>query len=128
MKCGLIWARRARTSASIVRVRGASRSASSSLGGHPPGHLLRRPGESRRRGRTVCRDGRHDAVGRHDGGDHRSADRAVGVGAAHLPGAEDDRVSGAQDLLRVGEGAVGVVVGGAVPGQQGGRVGDGDGR
>ena len=46
----------------------------------------------------------------------------------HLAGPQDDGVTGAQDLLGVRAGVPGVVVGDAVPGQQGAGVGDRDGR
>ena len=101
MKCGLICARSARTSASISRVREASSSASSSW---PETHAppRRRRGPGRRWHRARGDQGADDAVAAADGGDDGRPDRAPGVGAGQLGGVEHRRAAGGEGCCGVG--------------------------
>ena len=88
MKCGLIWARSARTSASIARVRGRPSSASSSWleTQRATSSVARtRPAAAAGRRRRGCR---RRARRRRAGPRTRGADRAVRVVAGHLGGVQ----------------------------------------
>ena len=91
------------------------------LGGHPPGDLLGGPGQARRGGRPVGAERGDDAVVGDDRGQHRGADRAVGVVAGHLGGVQHHRAAGREDLAGVPPDVRPVVGALAVPGQRGRR-------
>ena len=93
MKCGLIWARSARSSASIVRVRCRAEVGQLDLGGDPPGDLLGRPGQARRGGRPVGREGADHAVV----GDDRGQRRRCGSGS---PGRRRPRRAASSTTVR----------------------------
>ena len=124
MKCGLIWARSARSSASMtrVRVRASSASASwldtqaatSSVARARPGRGFLGP-----RGEGADDEVVHDERGR-DG----AADRAVRVGAGHVAVVVHHGAAGLAGLLAQGEGRAAVVVADAGPGQHAAGVGD----
>ena len=88
MKCGLIWARSARTSASISRVRLASSSASSSW---PETHCATssaaRASPAVGYGANTC-EGADDPLVDHQRADHRGADRAARLAAAQVAAVE----------------------------------------
>ena len=119
MKCGLIWARSARSSASMARVRWCASSASSTW---PETHAavssVARTSAAEGGLRQVRRERTHDGVVTHQGNNHRTADRAVRIAAAQGISAEHGGATGAQDLLGVCDGLVGVRPAGALPGQR----------
>ena len=122
----LIWARRARTSASIARVRDASSSASSSC---PETHCAissaarARPAVGYGRRRRGCRRD----VRRPPAADHCATDRAAGT--SHGGSRRRSSACGPADRGRDQCGHLrAVVVTGAVPGQAGRGVGEGQGR
>ena len=119
MKWGLIWARRARSSASIVPGALPPEVGQLDLGGHPAGDLLGGPGQSRRGGRPVGAEGGDDPVVGDDRGQHRGADRAVGVVAGDLGGVQHHGAAGGEDLAGVPRDVAAVVGALAVPGERG---------
>ena len=122
MKCGLICARSARTSASISRVREASSSASSSWPRHPAGHLVggahepgrRRAREDLQRPDDPLLDGQRR--------EHDLPDAAAGVVARDVAAVAHRGAAAVRDEPCQLAGLGRVVREAAVPGEQPGRV------
>ena len=126
MKCGLIWARSARTSASISRVRLASSSASASWPETQLRDLLGRaeqPGRGRGAEHLQRAD---DPLLHHQRCHDAAAHLARGGGADQVGRLDDDGAAVLDHALGDRAALVGVVDAAAVPGEHAGGIGERD--